>query len=70
MTGMALRSERVQEFVQDDEGKGTVYTCWETFYGFLAPAVRIAVGGKLERGFGAWTEDLKHRAETLEARVE
>lgn len=66
MPGMVLRSERVQEFLEAEDGNGTDYVCWETFYGFLAPVVRMAVGTKLETGFGAWMEDLKHWAESLE----
>ncbi|KAJ4298678.1 hypothetical protein N0V88_003709 [Collariella sp. IMI 366227] len=43
--GWVLRSERVQEFVEDGEG-GTEYECYETFYGVLAPVVRMAVSGR------------------------
>ncbi|KUI56117.1 hypothetical protein VP1G_03528 [Cytospora mali] len=57
-----LRSERVQEFVDDGHGN-TEYTCWETMYGPLAPVVRLAVGSKLGTGFQCWSEDLKKRAE-------
>lgn len=57
-----LRTERVQEFVDDGHGE-TEYTCWETMYGPLAHVVRLAVGGKLERAFRCWGEDLKRRAE-------
>lgn len=56
-----LRSERVQEFVEV-EGEGAVaceYFCWETFYGLLAPVVRLSVGGKLVTAFGAWMSGLK-----------
>ena len=60
--GVALRSERVQEFVDDGEG-GTEYTCWETMYGFLGPVVRLTTGAKLEKGFQCWAEDLKKRSE-------
>ncbi|KAL1856940.1 hypothetical protein VTK73DRAFT_8174 [Phialemonium thermophilum] len=63
MPGWMLCSERVQEFWEADDGSGTEYVCWETFYGMLAPVVRWAVGEKLKRGFGAWSEDLKKRAE-------
>ena len=61
-----LRSERVQEFVEV-EGEGGVaceYFCWETFYGLLAPVLRLSVGGKLEAAFGAWMEGLKRFAES------
>ncbi|KAH8758911.1 hypothetical protein F5883DRAFT_565242 [Diaporthe sp. PMI_573] len=60
--GMALRGERVQEFVDDGKG-GTEYTCWETMYGFLGPVVRMTTGAKLERCFQCWAEDLKKRSE-------
>lgn len=57
-----LRSERVQEFVDDGHGN-TEYTCWETMYGPLAHVVRSIVGSKLEKAFQCWGEDLKKRAE-------
>lgn len=53
-----LRSERVQEFVEVGEGE-TVYYCWETFYGVLAPVVRMAAGKQVVGGFGLWMEGLK-----------
>lgn len=59
---MALRGERVQEFVDDGKG-GTEFTCWETMYGFLGPIVKLTTGGKLEKGFQCWAEDLKKRSE-------
>lgn len=59
-----LRTERVQEFVDDGNG-GTEYTCWETMYGPLAPVVRLTTGKSLERGFEAWGVDLKARAEKI-----
>lgn len=62
--GMALRGERVQEFVEDGKG-GTEYTCWETMYGFLGPVVRLATGAKLEKCFQCMAEDLKKRSEDL-----
>lgn len=65
MPGMMLRSERVQDFFEAEDGSETDYVCWETFYGILAPVVRLSVGAKLERGFGAWTDDLKARVESL-----
>ncbi|KAK3330518.1 hypothetical protein B0H66DRAFT_598052 [Apodospora peruviana] len=72
MPGWMLRSERVQEFVEVDTPFGprdepeTAYRCWETFYGVLAPVVRMAVGGQLVNGFNVWMRDLKKRAEELE----
>lgn len=59
-----LRSERVQEFVDDGHGN-TEYTCWETMYGPLAYVVKLAVGTKLEKAFQCWGEDLKKRAEEM-----
>lgn len=61
---LLLRTERVQEFVDDGSG-GCEYTCWETMYGPLAPVVRLATGKSLEKGFQCWTEDLKRRAESI-----
>lgn len=61
-----LRSERVQEFVEvegDEGGVACEYFCWETFYGLLAPVVRLSVGGKLVPAFGAWMSGLKKFAE-------
>ncbi|PSR88571.1 hypothetical protein BD289DRAFT_432096 [Coniella lustricola] len=63
---MLLRTERVQEMVDDGRG-GTEYTCWETMYGPLASVVRLTTGAMLEKGFQQWTDDLKTRAETLAA---
>lgn len=60
--GMALRGERVQEFVEDGKG-GTEYTCWETMYGLLGPIVKLSTGAKLEKCFQCWAEDLKKRSE-------
>ncbi|KAK3939458.1 hypothetical protein QBC46DRAFT_387983 [Diplogelasinospora grovesii] len=71
-----LRSERVQEFVEvvsvnTAPGRSeTAYTCWETFYGVLAPLVRSVVGSQLVNGFGVWMENLKRRAEDLSDREE
>ncbi|KAK4145775.1 uncharacterized protein C8A04DRAFT_10405 [Dichotomopilus funicola] len=64
--GWALRSERVQDLIETvgPDGKpATEYRCWETFYGTLAPVVKMAVGSHLERGFDAWLRGLKERAE-------
>lgn len=57
-----LTSERVHEFVEvssDGGGVETEYTCWETFYGPLAPVVRMTVAGKVQRGFEVWSKGLK-----------
>lgn len=62
MPALLLKTERVQEFVDDGEG-GTEYTCWETMGGPLAPVVKWTVGAKLEKGFQAWSEGLKEQAE-------
>lgn len=69
--GFLLRSERVQEFVEVEApeyievegGKACGYFCWETFYGVLAPVVRLGVGSRLETAFGAWMHGLKRFVE-------
>lgn len=66
MPSFVLRTERVQEFVDDGRG-GTEYTCWETFYGPAAPVTRLATGRLLQKGFRCWTEDLKATAEKIAA---
>lgn len=74
MPSWMLRSERVQEFrlverEGDDRDKGLSacdYVNWETFYGVLAPVVRMAVGAKLEACFGVWERDLRRRAEGVD----
>ncbi|KAM7191006.1 hypothetical protein V8F33_009123 [Rhypophila sp. PSN 637] len=73
LPGWMLRSERVQEFVElddaaspRDDGPRCEYTCWETFYGVLAPVVRLSVGNQLTKGFNTWMVDLKRRAEEIE----
>lgn len=56
----ALRSERVHEiYEEDDGGGGTVYDVYETFSGPLAWAVRFFVGGTLVKRFGQWNGELK-----------
>ncbi|KAK4192534.1 hypothetical protein QBC35DRAFT_424186 [Podospora australis] len=60
-----LRSERVQDFLEMDGGKATEYFCFETFYGVLAPVVKLAVGSGVEKGFRAWMEGLEGRAEEI-----
>jgi hypothetical protein len=73
MPSFLLRSERIQEFrlvESEDRTKGLAgcdYVTWETFFGVLAPVVRMAVGEKLKRCFEVWGEDLKGRAERVEA---
>lgn len=64
--GWALRSERVQDLIETvgrDGKPATEYRCWETFYGTLAPVVKLAVGSQLEKGFDAWLRGLKERVE-------
>lgn len=72
MPSWMLRSERVQEFVEvataDGTGAGggepeTEYRCWETFYGVLAPVVRLAAAKQVEGGFDAWLAGMKGVAE-------
>lgn len=60
----ALRSERVHEIFQDDEGE-TVYDVYETFSGPLAWAVRVFVGGALVRRFAQWNGELKEYVEGI-----
>lgn len=57
-----LRSERVQEVVETEGG--CEYVNWETFGGWMAPVVRLAVGRKLTERFGDWGKDLKDFCET------
>ncbi|KAI1824606.1 hypothetical protein F4861DRAFT_505648 [Xylaria intraflava] len=62
-----LRSERVQEFVEDVSADGAVvtrYATWETFGGVLAYLVPRAA---LEDGFDRWTDGLKKIAEQAAA---
>ncbi|KAK4199617.1 hypothetical protein QBC40DRAFT_349348 [Triangularia verruculosa] len=58
-----LRCERVQEFIEADGGKATEYRNWETFYGLLAPVVRLAAGEGVRKGFEGWMGGLKKKAE-------
>ncbi|KAH6628402.1 hypothetical protein F5144DRAFT_307303 [Chaetomium tenue] len=73
MPSWMLRSERVQEFVEvavdgsgNPSGTETEYRCWETFYGVLAPVVRLAAAKQVEGGFDAWLAGLKRLAEGRE----
>jgi len=68
LPGFMLRSERVQEFVEDGRG-GTKYTCWETFYGVLAQTTRAVVGKKVLRAIDRWTADLGERAGRVHSQV-
>lgn len=70
MPSWMLRSERVQEFIEvavdgseSPSGTETEYRCWETFYGVLAPVVRLAAARQVEGGFDAWLAGLKRLAE-------
>jgi hypothetical protein len=68
MPSWMLRSERVQEFVEVAAADGggepeTEYRCWETFYGVLAPVVRLAAAKQVEDGFDAWLAGMKELAE-------
>ncbi|KAK0718881.1 hypothetical protein B0T21DRAFT_351663 [Apiosordaria backusii] len=58
-----LRCERIQEFIDVDDGKATEYRNWETFYGLLAPVVKLAAGEGVGKGFEGWMGGLKTRAE-------
>ncbi|KAK3392959.1 hypothetical protein B0H63DRAFT_5442 [Podospora didyma] len=67
-----LRAERVQEFIEVANPFGTrdepetEYICWETFYGTLAPVVRLAAASKVMTGLGAWIDGLQKHAEQRE----
>ena len=63
-----LRAERTQELVEraPADGGGCDYTCYETFYGPLAPVVKLFAGADLVRGFGMWMEDLRKASEEKE----
>lgn len=57
-----MHSERVMEFVEIDMDGGVVgtdYSCWETFGGILAVAVKGTVGGQLVDRFGDYAKDVK-----------
>lgn len=62
-----LRSERAREFVEvpGSSSSAVEYFCWETFYGPLAPVVKLTVGAKVQRGFEVWMEGLKVRAKEI-----
>ncbi|TDZ29484.1 hypothetical protein C8035_v005476 [Colletotrichum spinosum] len=59
-----LKAERVHEFLESEDGTGTEYRCYETFFGPLAPVVRYTMLGQLEAAFTAWMEGLKCFVET------
>lgn len=69
MPAWMLRAERVQELVAagatagEDGAEATEYYCWETFHGVLAPLVKMVAGNMVERGFEAWMQGLKEKAE-------
>ena len=58
----ALRSERVHEISQDEDGT-VVYDVYETFSGPLATLVKLFVGKALVKRFGQWNDELKAFAE-------
>ncbi|PKS13212.1 hypothetical protein jhhlp_000558 [Lomentospora prolificans] len=64
--GLMLRSERVQEFIESEEG-GCEYYCWETFYGMIVSVLRWSVGSKLQGGFAAWMDGLGKSIDEVEA---
>lgn len=53
-----LRSERVHEVSQDDDGT-VVYHVYETFSGPLPRLVKIFVGKALVKRFGQWNDELR-----------
>ncbi|EMR69409.1 putative polyketide cyclase dehydrase protein [Eutypa lata UCREL1] len=57
-----LRAERTQEFLERSDG-GSDYVCYETFFGPVAPVVKLATGSALLNGFGLWMSGLKKAAE-------
>ena len=59
-----LRAERTQEFLERSDGSGGCdYVCYETFFGPVAPVVKLATGSALLNGFGLWMSGLKKAAE-------
>jgi hypothetical protein len=63
MIEYVLRTERVQEFWEDEELGGTRYMCWETFYGIMASMVQTGAAKNLQNGLAAWIDGLKAYAE-------
>ncbi|KAF9869344.1 hypothetical protein CkaCkLH20_13182 [Colletotrichum karsti] len=59
-----LRAERVHEFLETEDGGGTEYRCYETFYGPLAHIVKLTLVGQLEAAFTAWMDGLKRFVES------
>lgn len=55
----ALRSERVHDIYEQDEGGGTIYDVYETFSGPLAWVVKLFVGSTLVKRFRQWNGELK-----------
>lgn len=55
----ALRTERVHEIYQTDEGEDTTYHVFETFSGPLAFLVKLCVGRTLVKRFAQWNGELK-----------
>lgn len=49
----------------NDGNNKTEYTTWVTYFGILSPLVRLLMGLKVEKGFDAWMDGLKERAESL-----
>ncbi|KAI9744670.1 MAG: hypothetical protein M1818_002199 [Claussenomyces sp. TS43310] len=60
-----MRSERVQELVDDGQG-GTQYITWETFGGPLAHIIKWVVGAQLVERFRDTGRDLKAYVEGLQ----
>ena len=61
------------EFVEielEGGGKGTEFSCWETFGGVLAPVVKATHGGTLVERFGDYQRDVKAFLESTKREVD
>lgn len=63
MPSLLMRTERVQGFVEAEEGRSTEYYCWETFGGLMAYTMPNSLRRSLEDGLGRWMYTLKARVE-------
>ncbi|KAJ0291877.1 hypothetical protein Brms1b_003043 [Colletotrichum noveboracense] len=58
-----FKAERVHEFLESEDGTGTEYRQYETFFGPLAHVVKLTMVGQLESAFAAWMDGLKRFVE-------
>jgi hypothetical protein len=58
-----LKAERTQEFLETADGASCEYRNYETFYGPVAFAVKLFVGGQLQNGLALWMSGLKEAVE-------